>query len=78
MEKIRKTFKFLDLAVPGVLYLHSQFSPVTQSCLTLCNPMNHSTPGRPVHHPHKDMHLNVHTIIIFYSPKLETIHLSTD
>ena len=49
MEKIRKTFKFLDLAVPGVLYLHSQFSPVTQSCLTLCNPMNHSTPGLPVH-----------------------------
>ena len=22
-----------------------QFSSVTQSCLTLCNPMNHSTPG---------------------------------
>ena len=27
-----------------------QFSSVTQSCLTLCNPMNHSTPGLPVHH----------------------------
>ena len=26
-----------------------QFSPVAQSCLTLCNPMNHSTPGLPVH-----------------------------
>ena len=26
-----------------------QFSSV-QSCLTLCNPMNHSTPGLPVHH----------------------------
>ena len=23
---------------------------VTQSCLTPCNPMNHSTPGLPVHH----------------------------
>ena len=23
---------------------------VTQSCLTLCDPMNHSTPGLPVHH----------------------------
>ena len=23
---------------------------VAQSCLTLCNPMNHSTPGLPVHH----------------------------
>ena len=27
-----------------------QFSSLAQSCLTLCNPMNHSTPGLPVHH----------------------------
>ena len=27
-----------------------QFSSVTQSCPTLCNPMNCSTPGFPVHH----------------------------
>ena len=27
-----------------------QFSSVTQSCLTLCDPMNSSTPGLPVHH----------------------------
>ena len=27
-----------------------QFSSVAQSCLTLCNPMNSSTPGLPVHH----------------------------
>ena len=27
-----------------------QFSSVTQSCLTLCNPMDCSTPGFPVHH----------------------------
>ena len=27
-----------------------QFSLVSQSCLTLCNPMNHSMPGLPVHH----------------------------
>ena len=27
-----------------------QFSPVTQSCLTLCDPMNCSMPGLPVHH----------------------------
>ena len=26
------------------------FSSVTQSCLTLCDPVNHSTPGLPVHH----------------------------
>ena len=29
-----------------------QFSSVTQSCLTLCNSMNHSTPGLPIHHQH--------------------------
>ena len=27
-----------------------QFSSVAQSCPTLCNPMNCSTPGLPVHH----------------------------
>ena len=29
---------------------HSQFSSVTQSCLTLCDPMKCSTTGLPVHH----------------------------
>ena len=27
-----------------------QFSSVTQSCPTLYDPMNHGTPGLPVHH----------------------------
>ena len=27
-----------------------QFSSVAQSCLTLCDPMNRSTPDLPVHH----------------------------
>ena len=27
-----------------------QFSSVAQSCPTFCDPMNHSTPGLPVHH----------------------------
>ena len=30
--------------------LSVQFSSVTQSCLTLCDPMNRSMPGFPVHH----------------------------
>ena len=30
--------------------LSAQFSSVAQSCLTLCDPMNRSTPGLPVHH----------------------------
>ena len=31
-------------------YQFSQFSSVSQLCPTLCNPMNRSTPGLPVHH----------------------------
>ena len=31
------------------MYTH-QFSSVAQSCPTLCDPMNRSTPGLPVHH----------------------------
>ena len=30
--------------------LVAQFSSVAQSCPTLCNPINRSTPGLPVHH----------------------------
>ena len=30
--------------------LRVQFSSVAQSCPTLCDPMNRSTPGLPVHH----------------------------
>ena len=32
-----------------------QFSSVTQSCLTLCNPMNFSTPDFPVHHQQPEL-----------------------
>ena len=32
------------------LWSSVQFSSVSQSCLTLCDPMNRSMPGLPVHH----------------------------
>ena len=32
------------------VYFYQLFSSVDQSCPTLCDPMNHSTPGLPVHH----------------------------
>ena len=42
---------FQILKDDAVKVLHSvQFSSVAQSCPTLCDPMNHSTPGLPVHH----------------------------
>ena len=34
----------------GILNPSVQFSSVAQSCPALCNPMNRSTPGLPVHH----------------------------
>ena len=48
-------FAFLTREVGVVLFLWVlcyivQFSSVTQSCLTLCDPMNCSTPGFSVHH----------------------------
>ena len=37
--------------IVGLMYLSSvQFSSVAQSCLILCDPMNSSMPGLPVHH----------------------------
>ena len=38
------------LQLPQHHFLSVQFSSVAQSCTTLCDPMNRSTPGLPVHH----------------------------
>ena len=50
-------FIFICLAVPGLscnvwdlVPCSVQFTSVVQSCPTLCDPMNHSTPGLPVLH----------------------------
>ena len=47
--------RFFKTETPGgliisLLFSSVQFSSVSQSCLTLCNPMDCSTPGYPVHH----------------------------
>ena len=36
--------------IDNLIFICFQYSSVTQSCPTLCNPMNLSTPGLPVHH----------------------------
>ena len=38
------------IAIAGSLKCSVQCSSVTQSCLTLCDPMDCSPPGLPVHH----------------------------
>ena len=47
---IKKLFLFLFTFCFSV-----QFSSVAQSCPTLCDPMNCSTPGLPVHHQHPEL-----------------------
>ena len=40
-----------------------QINSVTQSCLTLCDPMDFSTPGFPVHHNSTELtHTHVHWV----------------
>ena len=43
---IRYELRFLVLFI---IFASVQFSSIAQSCMTLFNPMNHSTPGLPVH-----------------------------
>ena len=48
MEKTRNLFKKIK-DTKGTCHA-SQFSSVAQPCPTLCDPVNRSTPGFPVHH----------------------------
>ena len=55
MRKQRKQWQVLFSWAPKSLQMVTQFSSVQfssviQSCPTLCNPMDCSTPGLPVHH----------------------------
>ena len=44
----------MEKVIPWYRHSNTEFSqsvsPVTQLCPTLCDPMNYSTPGLPVHH----------------------------
>ena len=47
MERIQSSFLLEYILICKSSF---QFSSVAQSCLTVCDPMNHSTPGLPIHH----------------------------
>ena len=52
---------------PG--YAQPQFSSVAQSCPTLCDPMNRSTPGLPVHHQLPELtQTHVHRVSDAFQP----------
>ena len=51
-SSVKDCVVFVNLTILVSAWLGNpvQFSSVTQSCPTLCDPMNRSTPGLPVHH----------------------------
>ena len=49
-HRFKKNFSFCFQKPVGFTKLCVQFSSVAQSCPTLWDPMNRSTPGLPVHH----------------------------
>ena len=49
-RKEQKHKKFEEFNITMQVFNITQFSSVTQSCLTICDPVNHSTPGLPVHY----------------------------
>ena len=56
MRRILKAMHWEPWIMNGVvIYFSSQFSSVAQLCLTLCSPMDCSTPGFPVHHQHPEL-----------------------
>ena len=67
-------------------YSSVQFSSSTQSCLTLRDPMNHSTPGLPVHHQLPEFtQTHVHQVgdailpsLLLSSPSSPALNLSQD
>ena len=55
------------------------FSSVAQSCLTLCDPMNHSMLGLPVHHQLPEFtqtHVQVNSISVMRYSMIEVMQIS--
>ena len=50
MNALDSLISTLGMVIISKVLLMWKFSSVAQSCLTLCDLMNHSTPGLPVHH----------------------------
>ena len=51
------------MLLPSSFNIYAEFSSVAQSCPTLCDPMNRSMPGLPVHHHFLEFtHTHVHRV----------------
>ena len=49
-ENLAYTVNTYSTREPRILIRSDQIRSIAQSCPTLCDPMNRSTPGLPVHH----------------------------
>ena len=69
-SKLRKEYVKAIYCHPAYLtYMQSQFSSVTQSCPTLCDPMDCSTAGFPLHHQLPELaQMQVHRVSDAFQP----------
>ena len=71
-------FHFIFLATFRAVCYLIQFSSVAQSCPALCDPMNHSTPGLPVHHHLPEFtQTHVHRVGDAIQPSLPVVPFSS-
>ena len=64
MRRILKAMHWEPWIMNGVvIYFSSQFSSVAQLCLTLCSPMDCSTPGFPVLHQNSPMFMSTESVM---------------
>ena len=71
-----KTLPWKSLGISSILSIDCsfsllQFSSVTQSCSTLCDPMDCSTPSLPVHHQLLEL---THTHVHWFSDEIQQSH----
>ena len=60
VKNTKRAYMWKSFSIPGIF---TQFSSVTQSCPTLCNPMDCSMPGLLVHHQLQEfMQTHVHWV----------------
>ena len=72
--EIRSSLEYSLLDLLFHMPLNLQFSSLTQSCATLCNPMDCSMPGFPVHHQLPELaQTHVHQVSDAIQPILASV-----
>ena len=62
-EGCQTSLEYQHFKRPELTLEQFQFGSVTQSCLTLCDPTNRSTPGLPVHYQLPELtQIHVHQV----------------